>query len=93
MLHFAASDVQMCRRQFQKCRKLGQHALERPLAYSCNMTAVEIIEEIKRPPRAEQNRVIELDTESEVPAGKWFKKFPGFTVCGEGRGPRPAVTC
>ena len=25
-----------------------------------------------------------LDTEPEVPAGRWFKKFPGFTVCGEG---------
>jgi hypothetical protein len=25
-----------------------------------------------------------LDTNPEVPAGKWFKKFPGLTVCGEG---------
>lgn len=25
-----------------------------------------------------------LDTEPEVPEGKWFKKFPGLTVCGEG---------
>jgi len=25
-----------------------------------------------------------LDTEPEVPPGKWFKRFPGFTVCGEG---------
>ncbi len=25
-----------------------------------------------------------LDTEPEVPAGKWFKRFSGFTVCGEG---------
>jgi hypothetical protein len=25
-----------------------------------------------------------LDTEPEVPAGRWFKKFTGFTVCGEG---------
>jgi hypothetical protein len=25
-----------------------------------------------------------LDTDPEVPAGKWFKKFPGLTVCGEG---------
>jgi hypothetical protein len=25
-----------------------------------------------------------LDTEPEVPAGKWFKRFCGFTVCGEG---------
>jgi len=24
-----------------------------------------------------------LDTEPEVPAGRWFKKFPGMTVCGE----------
>jgi hypothetical protein len=25
-----------------------------------------------------------LDTEPEVPQGKWFKSFPGFLVCGEG---------
>jgi hypothetical protein len=25
-----------------------------------------------------------LDSQPEVPAGKWFKKFSGFTVCGEG---------
>ncbi|HEY0551046.1 MAG TPA: hypothetical protein VGF13_15685 [Verrucomicrobiae bacterium] len=25
-----------------------------------------------------------LDTEPEVPDGKWFRKFPGFAVCGEG---------
>jgi hypothetical protein len=25
-----------------------------------------------------------LDTEPEVPLGKWYKRFPGFTVCGEG---------
>jgi hypothetical protein len=25
-----------------------------------------------------------LDTEPEVPTGRWFKRFPGFTVCGEG---------
>lgn len=25
-----------------------------------------------------------LDTEPEVPKKKWFKKFVGFTVCGEG---------
>jgi len=25
-----------------------------------------------------------LDTEPDVPEGKWFKKFSGFTVCGEG---------
>ncbi len=25
-----------------------------------------------------------LDTGPEVPGGKWFKKFPGMTVCGEG---------
>lgn len=25
-----------------------------------------------------------LGTEPEVPHGKWFKKFPGMTVCGEG---------
>jgi ribosomal protein S18 acetylase RimI-like enzyme len=25
-----------------------------------------------------------LDTEPEVPAGRWFKKFSGMTVCGEG---------
>ena len=25
-----------------------------------------------------------LDTEPEVPENKWFRKFPGFSVCGEG---------
>ena len=25
-----------------------------------------------------------LDTLPEVPAGHWFNKFPGMTVCGEG---------
>lgn len=25
-----------------------------------------------------------LDTEPIAPEGKWFKKFGGFTVCGEG---------
>ena len=25
-----------------------------------------------------------LDTEPDVPEGKWFKKFTGMTVCGEG---------
>jgi hypothetical protein len=25
-----------------------------------------------------------LDGEPEVPAGKWFKRFPGMIVCGEG---------
>jgi len=24
-----------------------------------------------------------LDTEPEVPEGRWFKRFPGMTVCGE----------
>jgi hypothetical protein len=26
-----------------------------------------------------------LDQEMDVPAGKWFKRFPGVTVCGEGK--------
>jgi hypothetical protein len=25
-----------------------------------------------------------LDTEPEVPVGRWFKRFSGMTVCGEG---------
>ena len=25
-----------------------------------------------------------LDTEPDVPEGKWYKPFPGMTVCGEG---------
>ena len=25
-----------------------------------------------------------LDMQPEVPAGRWFKKFSGMTVCGEG---------
>jgi hypothetical protein len=35
-------------------------ALERPVAYTGNVTSVEIIEEIKRLPRAEQDRVIDF---------------------------------
>ena len=25
-----------------------------------------------------------LDTEPDVPEGRWFRQFPGVTVCGEG---------
>jgi hypothetical protein len=25
-----------------------------------------------------------LDSQPEVPGGKWFKRFPGMIVCGEG---------
>jgi hypothetical protein len=25
-----------------------------------------------------------LDSAPEVPAGRWFKRFPGMVVCGEG---------
>lgn len=25
-----------------------------------------------------------LDREPEVPPGRWFRRFPGMTVCGEG---------
>jgi hypothetical protein len=25
-----------------------------------------------------------LDTQPEVPDGRWFKRFPSMTVCGEG---------
>jgi hypothetical protein len=25
-----------------------------------------------------------MDTEPEVPGGRWYKRFSGFTVCGEG---------
>ena len=25
-----------------------------------------------------------LDTQPSVPQGRWFKRFPGMTVCGEG---------
>ena len=25
-----------------------------------------------------------LDQQPEVPAARWFKRFPGMTVCGEG---------
>ena len=25
-----------------------------------------------------------LDTQPDVPAGRWFKQFPGMAVCGEG---------
>jgi hypothetical protein len=30
-----------------------------------------------------------LDSEPEVPDGKWFKKFPGMIVCGEGDSSKP----
>jgi len=26
-----------------------------------------------------------LDTNPEVPAGRWFKQFPGMAICGEGK--------
>ena len=25
-----------------------------------------------------------LDTQHEVPGGRWFKRFPAMTICGEG---------
>lgn len=25
-----------------------------------------------------------LDTQPDVPEGKWYKRFPGMTACGEG---------
>ena len=25
-----------------------------------------------------------LDTQPDVPDGKWFKRFPGMTACGDG---------
>lgn len=25
-----------------------------------------------------------LDTQPEVPTGRWYKRFPGLNVCGEG---------
>ena len=25
-----------------------------------------------------------LDTQPDVPEGRWYKRFPGMTVCGEG---------
>lgn len=25
-----------------------------------------------------------LDTQPEVPTGRWFRRFPGMTLCGEG---------
>ncbi len=33
-----------------------------------------------------------LDQNPEVPAGKWFKRFPGMTVCGEGELVRTFLT-
>ena len=29
-----------------------------------------------------------LDTEPNVPEGRWFKRFPGFILCGEGELPK-----
>ena len=33
-----------------------------------------------------------LDTQPEVPEGKWFKRLPGMTVCGEGELVRTFLT-
>jgi len=33
-----------------------------------------------------------LDTEPEVPAGRWFKRLSGMTVCGEGELVRTFLT-
>jgi hypothetical protein len=33
-----------------------------------------------------------FDQNSEVPARKWFKRFPGMTVCGEGEVVRTLLT-
>ena len=33
-----------------------------------------------------------LDTEPEVPDGKWFKRFSGMTVCGEGESVKTFLT-
>jgi hypothetical protein len=34
-----------------------------------------------------------LATEPEVPDGKWFKRFPGVIVCGEGELIRTFLQC
>lgn len=33
---------------------------------------------------AVQSLVAWLDTNPEVPAGSWYKRFPSMTVCGDG---------
>jgi hypothetical protein len=33
-----------------------------------------------------------LDTEPEVPPSRWFKRFPGMTVCGEGESLKTFLT-
>ena len=33
-----------------------------------------------------------LDAQPEVPQGKWFKRFPGMIVCGEGELVRTFLT-
>jgi hypothetical protein len=33
-----------------------------------------------------------LDGQPDVPDGKWYKKFPGMTVCGEGELVRTFLT-
>jgi hypothetical protein len=39
----------------------------------------------RRIPAAELQRLAAwLDTEPDVPEGRWYKPFPGMTVCGEG---------
>jgi hypothetical protein len=33
-----------------------------------------------------------LDTKPVVPVGRWFKRFPAMTVCGEGELVKTALT-
>jgi len=33
-----------------------------------------------------------LDTQPEVPSGKWFKRFPAMVVCGEGELVKTSLT-
>jgi hypothetical protein len=41
---------------------------------------------LEREIRGEQLELLAhwLDVEPEVPVGRWFKRFPGLIVCGEG---------
>jgi hypothetical protein len=50
---------------------LFQHLLERIQSRKIPATQLELL-------------ATWLDTEPDVPAGEWYKRFSGMTVCGEG---------
>jgi len=45
---------------------------------------LERIHDRKIPPEELERLASWVDEEPEVPDGKWYKRFPGLVVCGEG---------